>query len=122
MTERYVRWDATSEEFPPSHEYRFIVVGDKKMCNSIRKKITELFKPTEFNRLMAEGKITKSNLKYFVIGFTSYGFDPTKMPAIISQLYRGDVKRNRDICSRESDHTLIELVERKAEAGETLFF
>lgn len=122
MAERYVRWDAKSQESPTIHDYRFVVVGDERMANIIFQKLAETLKAVEDRRYLVISKIAKTDLTCYVIAAQSYTLDPTQFAQIDKTVYSEKIRRDRDICSRNDDSSLIKLVEEKAQAGKFPFF
>lgn len=123
MAERYVRWDTRSNEHPrANHEYRFVVVGDTRMANKIFQSLKEKLSPVEDTTILSQGKINGKKLEYALIALTSYGLPPTQFSGVEKGIHRGNIKRDKNICSRKDDSSLIKLIEQKAEKGELPFY
>jgi len=113
--QRKLMWNVESEEHPPRHQFYFLIINDNRGANRIEQKAKEVLQPTEDMRVLTEGALRGTGLRYKLLEFYSYCSNPTEINW--NSIYKGKIFRARNLTKRESPNGLAEYIESIASSG-----
>jgi len=107
--ERQIRWEVESSPNPEMHNYNILIINSRTEARKIQQRLNEQFNPIIDLTTLQNALIRGTKLRYLLITFQA----PRKPPELIDwkKIYKGKVKRDRNLYTRHASDGLISYID-----------
>lgn len=100
ITTPQLRWNVTSSDNPPTHDWILFIVNRSDRIAKIMQKFREHAQPTDEEEVRLEGRIEGKDLIYRLITIQSYKVGPNNID--FNKVYDGELRRDRELYEGKS--------------------